>query len=434
MTPASALSRGARAAWGLALLVPIVFALAFPAVSIDDTQSYLGPARGAAEGHGFTVSGQPMEQRLPLYPALLAAAIFLFGDGPVTFGLLNAVCHLLSVVLVRRGLKPGALRDALGAAALVYPPALTSSGLVLQESALELSFALIFLAAVRALEAPTSGRALSLGLSVGLSALGKTTVLPAGALIGLLVLIQAGRARRTAPAVAFVLGISLCLGPWAVRNGFALGRFQFSNGNGGANLLASTVSTNIVDWSNFREMVDAQNRWEGGERRRVPVLDAYLYEVGWKRIREDPGRWVALGVERAFRFMLPARHWFVARGYSESATISLGYVLAAVVQGVLFICAGLLAVRAFRSRKPTAADVVPILVFGHQLVYAALYSSPRYAVPLLPLLFAGVGMVIQHHRGPGDGEESLRVQPRTRRSPNSPVSSNWNAVPFLRER
>src|SRR5262245_47314896 len=148
-----------RRRWLLALAASAAlgFGVAFPALSVDDTASYLEPARSWAAGHGLReADGRPLQYRLPAYPVALGLAIRVFGDSPRVFSLLNVAFHVLAVLLVRRALARTAPRtvDYLCALALVYPPFLTSAGLVLQESLLSLLLAVVFLSWWRALEAP----------------------------------------------------------------------------------------------------------------------------------------------------------------------------------------------------------------------------------------------------------------------------------------
>ena len=122
--------------WG-AILAAFAFPLTYPALTVDDSPSYLNPARSWARGNGLLeANGAPLQQRLPLYPLTLGLTIRLAGDDPRTLGLLNAGLHVAAILVVRSALPMGALRDLISGLAIVYPPLLTSSGLVLQESLL----------------------------------------------------------------------------------------------------------------------------------------------------------------------------------------------------------------------------------------------------------------------------------------------------------
>lgn len=383
----------APAALALALLVCFAFPFVFPALYADDTQSYLGPAREFAAGRGLRESdGQPLQQRLPLYPLLLGITLRIAGESPIAFGLLNVALHALSILLVRGALPKRPPSDFLCAIALVYPPLLTTSGFVLQESLIACTLSALFAATTRALR-PSAKAAwgFAAGLALGASALAKTTVLPAGALL-LLLLWRSAASRRQ--ALAFVAGATVLIGPWMVHNRLELGRFEMANGNAGINLFAGTVANVLLPtWYTFPEYLEARARWEAEGRASEPVFDRYLARLAIERIAADPARWAALALERVFRFMLPARHWFFATGRSQPASASPIYLLATVIHLLLFGACALLLLAGLSRPLDAGALVAPVIVFSHQLVYAASHASPRYGATVGPLLFAALALI-----------------------------------------
>lgn len=385
----------ARGAFLSCLGVALGWGLLVPALSVDDSPSYTEPARSFAEGRGLALSaGQPMVSRLPLYPVALGLAIRLFGDGGILPGALNAAFHVLSVLVVRRVLPRGPLVDLISAWALVWPPLLTPTGLVLQEPLLGLTLAVAFVAGFRLLEAPSAARALAFGLACGVSALAKTTVLPACLVVVLLSLGAGARLRALGRALIVAAGVALVVLPWGVRNLQAVGRFQIANANGGEALLGGSVSSVVESWPQMPELVAARARWEALERRRYPVFDDYLYEVALERIAADPLGYLRLSLGRVVRFMLPARHWFVAAGLSQVGTVSPAYLAGALFQAVLFGGAAWIAIAAVRLGRATPALVAPAFVFSHQALYAATHASPRYGATVGPILFAALALVL----------------------------------------
>lgn len=390
----------ARLLLGAALVGVLTFALHFPVLAVDDSPSYLEPARAWARGEGLVQNGRPMETRLPAYPLALGLLIRLFGGSARVFTLFQAGCHVLAVLVVRavvaRRLSVPAA-DAVAAAALVYPPLLTSTGLVLQETFLSLLLALVLAALWRAVESGGMGWSLLAGAALGLSALAKVTslvlLIPAAALVALSTRGPSERRLRMGRPAAIIVGTLLVLLPWAVRNQRLLGRFGVTNANGGHTFLGGTVSNAISDWSSFPEYVRARREWQEGERERHPVLDRYLFRVGLRRVAGDPFRWAGLAVERAGRFMLPARHWFVAKGKAHMGTFPGWYIALTVFNVALFAGAGMTAWNAARE-SDAALMVAPLIVFGHQLVYALTYASPRYAVTVGPVLFGAAGLAL----------------------------------------
>ncbi len=385
----------------LAMLTCLAFPFAFPAVAVDDTPSYLNPAREWAVGRGLSeANGEPLQNRLPLYPLLLGVTLRIAGESPIAIGLLNVALHALSIFLVRAALPKQPRFDLLFAIALVYPPLLTTTGLVLQESLIALTLAALFATTLRALRPEAHAVwGLAAGIALGVSALAKTTVLPAGALLFVLLWRAAGSGRQ---ALAFVAGATLLIGPWMVRNRMELGRFELVNANAGISLFAGTVA-NVVSpsWDTFPEYLEARARWEAAGRAGEPVFDRYLARLAIGRIAADPARWAALVLERAFRFMLPTRHWFVITGRSRTASAGPAYLIATVIQMFLYAACALLLLGGIRRSFDAAALVAPLMVFSHQLVYAASHASPRYGATVGPLLFAALALLtLPSHRSP----------------------------------
>lgn len=382
-----------RASLVAGMLVCFAFPFFFPALSIDDSSSYLNPAREWAAGRGLREgNGAPLQYRLPAYPLLLGLTFRIAGESPLAIGVLNAVLHALSIFLVLKVLPAGPRSDLLCAFALVYPPLLTSTGLVLQESLIACTLAALFAATTHALRpAAHPAWGLAAGLALGASALAKTTVLPAGFLL-LVLLWRSGVSRRH--ALGFIAGATLVIAPWMVRNRLELGRFQIASGNAGVNLFAGTVGNLIMpSWDTFPEYLEARAGWEAEGRLEEPVFDRYLARLAIERIAADPTGWMALAVERVFRFMLPARHWFVAAGFSQTGSAGLAYLGAIAIQMLLYGACALLLIRGLRPPLDASALVSPMIVFSHVLVYAASHASPRYGATVGPLLFAALVLV-----------------------------------------
>ena len=225
-------------------------------------------------------------------------------------------------------------------------------------------------------------------------ALAKTTVLPAGALLLLLLWRYAGTRRQT---FAFIVGAALLLGPWIVHNWLTLGRFEMANGNAGISLFAGTVANVLLpSWDTFPEYIEARGRWEKEGREAEPVFDHYLARLAMQRIAAEPLRWADLALERAFRFMLPARQWFVVTGRSQTASAGPVYLAAIAIQMLLFGACALLLIDGVRRSRDPSALVAPLIVFSHQFVYAASHASPRYGATVGPILFASLPWSLSH--------------------------------------
>jgi hypothetical protein len=283
------------------------------------------------------------------------------------------------------------IANLVSAAALVYPPLLTSTALVLQESFLSLLFALVFASGTAALRAPTPFHLAALGASLGLAALGKATALVLLPAFAILVVVVQGRVwwRPLAVLGAFAAVVA----PWVVRSERLVGRSGLAPGNAGLTLLGGTVSNRIDDWSYLPEYVEARRRWEESERARQPQLDVYLGEVARARIAAHPFLWASLVAERVGRFTLPARTWAVRVGRARTGTFPPSYLVLTAINVALFAAAALLTLQAAR-RKTWDELVAPAIVFGEQLAHAAAYASPRYGVMVGPVLFGAAGLLL----------------------------------------
>lgn len=382
--------RQSRILLAAAIVAALAFGATTPAFVVADSASYLDPARAWAGGRGLSeVDGRPLQGRLPAYPLALGLWVWLFGESRTALTLLNVVLHVLAVLAVHAAtgvlLKGrGSLRDSMAALAIVYPPLLTSTAFVLQESLLSFVIALCFLAAVYALDKPSAWRGLLAGASLGLACLAKATALPLLAPLAL-ALWRVGKpsVRR---GLASLLGLALLTLPWALRNHAVAGRFEMTNNNGGLSFLGGTVS-NTVDWNGFPELREAMARWEAGEKYRYSIPDRFLYRVALERIQANPLRWTRLVAGRVLRFVLPARAYFVAAGLSRTGSFGPWQVAAIAAQLGLFASALWLAWRTLRDRGPWAYLVGPSIVLVHWAVYSLTFVQARYGVTVGPVLF-----------------------------------------------
>lgn len=388
-----------RAVFLAALAAAVVFAATHPALEVDDTGGYRDPARSWAAGRGLRdADGQPLQYRPPAYPLALGLVFRAFGDSPRTVTLFHVSCHATAILLVRGVLaaRSAVAANLAAAAALVYPPLLTSTALVLQESFLSLLFALVFNLGASALRAPTPLRLALLGAALGLAALGKATALvfvPPFAF-----LVAMARPRRWWTPVVVLAAAAAVVMPWVVRSERLMGRSGLAPGNAGHALLGGTVSNRIADWSRFPEYVEARRRWEAGERARQPHLDVYLAELARARIAADPVRWGLLCAERLVRFVLPARTWAVQVGRARTGTFPPSYLALCAVNTLLFAAAAGTALVAVRRRRWD--DLAgPVIVFGQQFAHALAYASPRYAVMVGPVLFGAAGLFVSGPSG-----------------------------------
>jgi 4-amino-4-deoxy-L-arabinose transferase-like glycosyltransferase len=391
-----------------AVVVACGFGLTFPALVLPDSPTYLEPARSWARGDGLMEApGQPLQYRLPAYPLLLGLVIRAFGDSLHAITMVQVLLHVGAMLLARQMLLGVSVPAADGCAALgiLYPPFLTATATVLQETMLSFLAALFAWCLWRAAEAPGAVRSFAAGASLGLAALGKVVILPL-ALPAAALLAMAPRRSWLRPA-ACLLGVATVVLPWALRNRAVLGRLEVTNGNGGHTFLGGAVSNTIEDWYGFPEYREALERWQAGGRRKEPLLDRYLFGVGLERVKAEPGRWLALVAGRVVRFMLPARHWMAQRGLSTPGTLTPFFVLGALFQGLLFLATAWLVCEVALRRLPLRFLIGPAIVFWHQFVYAVMYVSPRYNVSVGALLAGSAVLSWCVTSGPREGRLRL---------------------------
>jgi hypothetical protein len=143
---------------------------------------------------------------------------------------------------------------------------------------------------------------LRLGLSLGLAALLRQSILPWVPVFFLYLLWQAWRARRLKETVRplAIAGLILvaCILPWTYRNYRAYGQFLLLNSNTG---YAMYSAQHPMHSTNFREF-DAAPLPVGWWGRPEPELDRDLLRQGIRFILDEPGRYLLLSLSRARAF------------------------------------------------------------------------------------------------------------------------------------
>jgi 4-amino-4-deoxy-L-arabinose transferase-like glycosyltransferase len=198
----------------------------WPPTFFNDEAYYRTLAALIARGVGFVRPGEfygqglavPTAERPPLYPLLLAGMWKLGANGPDAQRLLGAFAGAGTIaalgLLGRRlaGPRVGLLAAALAA---IYPTLIAADGALMTESLFGLLAAVGLLAAYRLLDAPAAGRAVVLGVVLGLAALTRGEGLLLFPLVLVPVLRRPGGLRAT--GVAF-LTFAVVLAPWTIRN------------------------------------------------------------------------------------------------------------------------------------------------------------------------------------------------------------------------
>ncbi len=243
-----------------------------------------GYAERAADGSARPTAFYPVG-----YPAALALALRAVGDATVAAALVNLLAALAAataVVLVAARADGERAATRAGLAYALYPGAVLWCGAAMTET---LHGALLALA-LAALCAPQRPRHRAVGrFAAGLALGAATLVRPQSLLLLPLAGLAARSARGRLAALALAaLGAAAVVAPWTARNCAQLDACALVSTNGGSNLLIGTFP-------------DAR----GGYRRPAPAdgcadvrgevqRDRCMSAVARGRIREAPGRWLAL--------------------------------------------------------------------------------------------------------------------------------------------
>ena len=310
-----------------------------PAVSDDQVFFNLLP-RILADGHGYVqpqlfAIGQTVDtaSHPPLYPYLLAGPAWLGLDGDMFQRLTGTLFGAFTVgaigLLARRlaGYRAGLLAAGIAA---VYPILITADGALMSESLYGALVAGSLLAAYRLVDEPGSGRAVVLGVLVGLSALARGEGL---LLLPLLLIPLVRRPGGIRAAVVVALAAVVVLTPWTIRNYGAFDRLVLVSTNagaviGGANCGTTYSGDNIGGWDfgcarptpgkNEAEQTAIQMddglEYANDHLKRVPVVMGVRFLREWsffKPTQVNPGRSetvqnIGLGIYYA---LLPLAIW-----------------------------------------------------------------------------------------------------------------------------
>ncbi len=244
----------------LGLVARVAYGLATKDASFTgDALWYHLVANNLADGHGYVVPFEfvgPNEVRfgvganplptafhLPLFSTILAGFSLLGLDTQTAHMLVGCALGALTVVLVGLvGVRVGGPATGLVAAGLaaVYPPLVMNDSVLLSESLTGPTIAGSLLAALWLRERPGAGRALVLGVAIGLAALNRSEALLLVVLLGVPALLPV-RSLKLAGLV--VLATAVTIAPWAIRNATTFDRPVFLTTGDGSVFKGANCST-----------------------------------------------------------------------------------------------------------------------------------------------------------------------------------------------
>lgn len=259
-----------------------------------DGYFYARFAAAIARGEGYAVTSAHAPPRptafYPVgYPAALAAALRVAPDARVAAALVNVLSALVAAAAVvavahRAGGERAAARA--GVAYALYPGAVLWCGAAMTET---LHGALLALALAATALPRTDGARRGGALAAGLALGAATLVRPQSLLLLPLATLGARSWRERALALALAcFAAAAVVGPWTARNCARLDACALVSTNGGSNLLIGTFPDAR---GGYRRPAAGDGCADvRGEVRR----DRCMTQVARERIRENPGRWLAL--------------------------------------------------------------------------------------------------------------------------------------------
>ncbi len=388
--------------FGLAFLVALVVIFGvWRAQSLVDKRPdpywFAQMGRSVAEGKGFEGFGTLLHRRSPLYPLLLGAVFWLFGEHDVIVQLLQAAMFAGTCVLVySMGRRLFNQRTGLLAAlACCFHPSLLR---YVPDYHLETLFTFLVTLAVwqsiRLRKEPSLRRALEFGVALGLACLTKAVFMLYPAVFVALWWwtnrkpVTSPRTPPRGASLPLVAGIFVAMGltilPWTIRNYQATGGHivPITTGMSDAFLRGYVFSkteyatlqkppyTDGENESNamFRALCAAEGAvWEQDDLQ----TDKILNKAAKQRLLASPGDFLRKTAVGLFTF------WYEMTSLTTSL-VAGGTALIAWAFAAIGI------VRARRERLAVWPLLAPVLYVNFLL--AALLSLGRYSVPVLPCL------------------------------------------------
>jgi 4-amino-4-deoxy-L-arabinose transferase-like glycosyltransferase len=371
-----------------------------------DSESYWVLGRATSEGGPYQY-GTDKVFRTPGYPVLLAPIFWLGGPEPpviwarvqtAVFGTLSVVCLLALAQLLFD--EPTALVSACVAA--VFPGAVVTSALVLTEAPFTPLMLLHLVLWITAWRAKTYGRAWILGVLAGLIAGVATLVRPSWLLftpfaLAIALVLGRRRIRHLGIGMAMILGLSLAMSPWWIRNWRVTGRFVPTTLQLGASLYdgLNPQADGSSDMAFVSSFVEAERRDPAGAGG-APTdcfeyrLDRRMRAAAMTWARQNPGRVARLA---AVKFV---RMWNVWPNEPSLSTWPARVVVLLSYLPVL-VLAMIGAIKTIGRGWPYALCWLPAVYFT--LLHVIFVASIRYRQPaMLPLIVLAAGAVVMHWR------------------------------------
>lgn len=351
---------------------------------------YHSAAIDLAEGRGYIdQSGNPANYWSVGFPALLAAAYGLFGAHYQIAFVVNLGLWLLAIGgMYRLGRAYYGRRAGQGTALMMalHPTFVLHTTLFASETPFLAGLPWALLALTRMVREPERCWRFALEAGLWIAALAyvrPTALLLLACPIAFGVLHRAPIRRTVLSGVVVSVVAFALLAPWGLRNLEHFGTFSVTSYNGGANL-----------WMGNSEGSDGGYRELPPDVERLGLVerDALLKQRAFSFIRENPGRYVQLSLQRvafSLRSDTIGAVWNrvgIERRFGEQGVLALKVVCSAA-HWALLLGALVTLVRLGRRRVLSRADAEVLLVVGLMSVpFVLIVGGNRYMLPVVPML------------------------------------------------
>ncbi|MFO0425534.1 MAG: hypothetical protein ACK526_03130 [Planctomyces sp.] len=421
-----------------------------------DPDGYIAHARMISEGKGLAgpYTSRPTAFRPPGYPYLLAFWSLLSADSARNAAMINVLAGLLCVLLTRILAEQTQLNNS---ATLIASTMVAFDPLLVRYSALPMTEVLsscmitaslvLFLRCCRqagielfrnhsasADQTPAPGRIVvfTCVFFSAVSAL-STLVRPAGLpvfvlqLAGLVVIRlmlrenQQGHPESTSrssrllkilklPAVMSLFFV-LAMSPWIVRNYRVFHRLIPATTHGGYTLALGNNQDYYRDvvranqsaaWdgaalNSWQKRIDEQARADGVDPGDEPGMDAWMYQLAFRSIREDPAGFAGACILRLRRF------FGVSTLESSGIPDFLKYAVAVWYSG-LWLMLAVAFLRWLRGRTDSGVSFLWLTVAAVVLIHTFFWTDARMRAPVTPILCVLAASVFSGRRSTGQNE------------------------------
>jgi 4-amino-4-deoxy-L-arabinose transferase-like glycosyltransferase len=216
--------------------------------------------------------------------------------------------------------------------------------------------------------------ALVFGLVAGLLLLSRAPFLLVVAAMLVLVLVRVHADRRIIVGITLLIGLTVVMTPWIVRNWFAYGEIvPFTTEGGKIAFQGTYLPGDDVEFDTIR-LLEEVRLLEAAEKG-LAEIETYRYwrSLAIRQTLADPLGQVILLVRKFIRF------WVYLPQHSWTPAAKTGIVAA--------ICLPLMAVACWFDRKKLLVQLAAVCVIGLWMFHGLVHSELRYNFPVLPLAF-----------------------------------------------